>query len=87
MAAAQLSTIEPQLIPGGLVSKIAMGAGVPPDPHHIWGWGSAQLNQPDLTLKFGMGGLGDIPNPLNGFMSTFHTALLRAHKPRLLNHK
>jgi len=65
MISAQLSKIEAQLIPGDLASEIAMegGADVSLVPlHHILGWGStqlitigAQLNQPDLTLKFGMG--------------------------------
>jgi len=67
MISAQLSVIEAhlsvaQLIPGCLVSKIAMGGGLASPPHYIWGWGSArlkivatqlstvgaQLNQPDL---------------------------------------
>ena len=61
---AQLSTTEAQLIPDGLASKIAIGGtGVFPAPLSILKWESAQLkivaaqlNQPDLTLKFRMGG-------------------------------
>jgi len=68
---AQLSAIEIQLIPGGLASS----------PHHIWGWGSAklklvaaQLNQPDLTLKFGIGeGAGETFPRITLYMSVLYT--------------